>query len=201
MGDSKAYIIALAAFAVTATGVHAYSGGKVLQRAGLSSEQAEAFEEAHELRRAGDLEKARNVLVSAGVTEDTISSIKQVARTAKRAIHEAVRQNDYQAFRVAVADSPLADIIITEADFATFVEAHTLMKRGQASEAQTLFTELGVPQSHYNHGRGGYGNRHSFLSEAEQAALRVAKQANDRAAVEAILEEAGVAKHRAVHHR
>ncbi len=191
MGDSKAYIIALAAFAVTATGVHAYSGGKILQRAGLSSDQVEAFEEAHDLRRAGDLEKARNVLVEAGVTEETIASIKQAARAAKRAIHDAVEANDYQAFKTAVVDSPLSDIIVTEADFKTFVEAHRLMKRGQSAEAKTMFTELGVPASHRGRGHG-YGHQHSFLSEAEQAALRVAKQANDRAAVDAILSEAGV---------
>lgn len=193
MGDSKAYLIALAAFAMTATGVHAYGGSKILSRAGLTEQQVEAFETAHELRRAGDVEKARDVLVEAGVTEETILAIKQAAKAVRQSVHEAVKANDFAAFRVAVADSPLGDIVTTEADFAEYVRAHALIEAGDRPAAMSIFATLGVPQLRM---RGMYHGQQqqqrSELSEDEQAALLVAKQANDRAVVRAILEDAGV---------
>ncbi len=195
MGDSKAYIVALAAFALTATGVHAYSGAKILQRAGLSEQQVEAFAEAHDLRQAGNIEKARNVLAKAGVTEDTITSIKQAAKAAKIAIHNAIETNDYELFREVVAGSPLSDIVVTEADFAELVLAHEFMRSGNKQDAKIIFAELGVPMPHerpsYHKDSVRHTTYHGLSDEAEEA-LKVARQANDREAVQAILEEAGV---------
>ena len=49
--QSKSLLIAIAAFAVTTTGVQAYGGTKILNRAGLSENQIEAIEEARELKQ------------------------------------------------------------------------------------------------------------------------------------------------------
>ncbi len=60
--QSKSLLIAIAAFAVTATGVQAYGGMKILEKAGLSEEQISAFETARELRQSGDIAGARDAL-------------------------------------------------------------------------------------------------------------------------------------------
>lgn len=189
---SKSLLIAIAAFAVTATGVHAYGGPKILNRAGLNDEQVEAIEEARELRAAGDLTAARDKLVEAGITEETLLSVHKARLEAKTAIHEALDKGDYEAFKKAIIDSPLADIITTKEDFEQFKEAHALRLKGEWEESQAIMQELGFAK------RDGMwrGGRHNFplenLTEEQREALMVAKQANDRSTIQAILDEAGV---------
>jgi hypothetical protein len=196
--DSKSLLIAIAAFAVTATGTQAYVGTKTLTRAGLTAEQITALEEARSLRAEGEVEKARNVLVEAGVDEEALAAIREAARAAREAMRAAVEAGDYAAFRVAVVDTPLADIITTAADFELFREAHELRAAGYYDEAREIMQELGVP----SHSMGkGHGRSNSFgpgprgdrpeLSDEQRDALRAARQANDRETVRAILEEAG----------
>jgi hypothetical protein len=193
---SKSLFVAVAAFAVTASGVHAFGSTELLTKAGLTDFQVIAVQEAQELKITGDLEGAREMLVSAGVTLDTMRHIREVAKEAKQAVQAAVEANDYDAFVVAVADSPLADIIATEADFELFVEAHELRTTGDRDGAKDLLTELGVDTE--KHGRKHHGKRglhadaKELLTEQQREALQVAHAANDRVAVRAIFAEAGI---------
>lgn len=198
--QSKAFLIAIAAFAVTATGVQAYGGAKIFARAGLSEQQIEAFEVAHELHKKGEGVRARDVLVEAGVDETTLSAVQTAAREARHAILRAVDDKDFVAFTAAIVDMPLADIITTERDFALFVEAHELRKEGSYTAADEIFADLGVEPGRTVHQRGSLPNRGAMyreqvahtLSSGQHDALRAARQANDRATMEAILSEAGI---------
>lgn len=188
---SKSLLIAIAAFAVTATGVHAYGGPKVLNRAGLNDEQVEAIEVARGLRQAGDLMAARNKLVEAGITEETLRSVHMARLEAKTAIHEALEKGNYEAFKEAIVDSPLADIITTKEDFEQFKQAHALKLKGEWKESRLIMDELGFTE------KGGMwnGKQHfplENLTTEQYEALMVAKQGNDRATIQAILDEAGV---------
>ncbi len=197
--NSKSLLIAIAAFAVTATGAQAYVGTKTLSRAGLSSEQISALEEARHLRAEGEVEKARNVLVEAGVDEAALAAIREAARAAREAMLSAVETGDFAAFKEAVIDTPLADVVTTEADFELFREAHELRAEGKHDEAREILDELGVPEPQ-GHGKG-FGRGHGYghgprgdrpeLSDEQRDALRAARQANDMATVRAILDEAG----------
>jgi hypothetical protein len=191
---SKPILIAIAAFAVTATGVSAFSGTKVFERAGLSQEQISAFEVARELRQSGDLKGARDVLVEAGVDEQVLKTVHQIAKETRQAIHEALEAEDYDAFKDAIAGTPLEDVIETEADFKKFVEAHELKQVGKWPEAKVLLDELGIEPEHRftGHHRGMFKHEFDELTDEQREAVRVARQANDRDAVEAILKEAGV---------
>jgi len=196
--NSKSLLIAIAAFAVTATGAQAYVGNKTLTRAGLTAEQITALDEARSLRAEGEVEKARNVLVEAGVDEEALAAIREAAREAREAMHAAVDAGDFAAFREAVVDTPLADVITTEADFELFREAHELRAAGNHDEAHEIMRELGVPPHNVGkvHGRGhGFGpglrGNRPELSDEQRDALRAARQANDRETVRAILDEAG----------
>ncbi len=192
--QSKSLLIAIAAFAVTATGAQAYVGTKNFSQLGLSTEQVQAFTQARDLRRKGEVEKARDVLLEAGVTEDTLASLRTATHASHQAIHEAVLANDYDAFKEAIVGTPLADIITTEADFADFKKAHDLKAEGKISEAKEIFADLGMPGK-------GMGRHHKMLhlpelTTEQRDALLVARQANDQETMKAILIEAGVSEER-----
>ncbi len=188
--QSKSLLIAIAAFAVTASGAQAYIGSTSL----LSSNQVAAFAEARELKEKGEVVKARDVLIKAGIDEETISDLRKANKESRQAIKVAVTDNDYAAFKLAAANSPLIDIITTEEDFQLFRQAHELHGKGSHKEAIEIFTELGLPaKSHFVH-RGKHHHREllSELSDDQKEAFRVAKEANDKETMKAILLEAGV---------
>lgn len=190
--QSKSLLIAIAAFAVTTTGVQAYGTSKILSRAGLTTEQREAIMQAHELRSEGDFEAARDLLVSAGIDDVALRSLHRAQHAVQDEMRQALEDGNYEAFLAAVADTPLADIITTKADFEQFREAHELRHEGEWEAAQEIFADLGVEEG--MHGRHMHRKAHILtqLTEDQRDAFFVAKQANDRATMQAILDEAGV---------
>ena len=192
----KALLIPLAAFAVTVGTAQAFNP-EVLERAGLSNEQISAFEEAHELRKAGDRDAARDVIAEAGIDEEVMENIREAMKEwradHREAIKEAVENEDYEAFLAAVEGSPLADIITTEADFALFVEAHELRESGDREGAKAIFDELGIEKKRHHGPFGHLKNRIlEQLTDEQKEALREAHADGDREAVKEILEEAGI---------
>lgn len=191
-------LLAIATFAVTASGVHAFSSTEILTNAGLTDEQVIAVQEAQELKASGDFAAARETLEAAGIDRDTMRSIKEAMREAKQAVRDAVTAGDWNAFQVAVADSPLAEFVTTEADFDQFVAAHELRASGDRAGATGLLEELGIDTDRSDrHGyRTGRADFRTALAEQltddQREALQVAREANDRDAVRAILEEAGI---------
>jgi hypothetical protein len=200
--NSKSLLIAIAALALTASGAQAFSSNALIT-AGLSEEQQAAFEVARELRHEGDVTAARDVLVEAGIDADTLEKVRTAIHAERHAGHKAMKAalaaNDFAAFTTAIKDSPLADVITTEEDFKSFKEAHELMKSGDRDGARVIFDELGVPQpkegkGHRGHGMHGQPKFLSQLTDAQKDAFAVARQANDKDAMEAILDEAGIVK-------
>lgn len=194
----KSLLIAVAALAMTATGAQAYVGSKHLELSGFNSEQVRAFTQARQLQTEGEFIKARDLLVEAGVDENSVGQLRHVAYDIHRAITTAVVANDFTAFKVAAAGSPLADIVTTDTDFALFSDAHTAKQAGRYVEARSLFEDLGLPHGVVNNYKQAKSHHRSgFSLSAEEAdALRVARQANDTEAARAILEEAGVVEFR-----
>jgi len=192
--NSKSLLIAIAAFAVTATGAQAYVGSEYLERAGLSSSQVSALGQARDLRLKGKREEARDVLLLAGVDDKTIASIRQATREAHDAIQNAVEANDYEAFKLAAAESPLIDIITTEEDFEQFVEVHDLKAKNRFTEARELMEDLGLPGANMNQTKGRLmpHERMSLFTADQKDALQVARAANDFETVQEIMKEAGV---------
>jgi hypothetical protein len=203
--QSKSLLIAIAALALTATNAQAYSG-TVLERAGLTPSQRNAFATARELRASGDKEKARNVLVDAGIDTSVIERVRSVMSDEHRAyqvaLEAALLADDYQAFQVAIAGTPLADIVTTEADFAKYKEAYDLKASGDKVGADALYTELGIGTQKTRkspsvtitptHDLRDARRTRTELTSSEQAAYAAAKAANDRDTMDAILEEAGI---------
>ena len=154
-------MIPLAAFAITATGVSAFNGDMLDKiDVDLSDSQVSALEVAYEMRTDGaDRDEVKTYLEENGVTEDIMKEIKDATHEVRDAQREVVKSaldnNDYDAFIAAIADSPLADAITSEADFETFKAAHELRASGDHEGAQELMSELGVEKPAGHDGRGG----------------------------------------------
>jgi len=194
---STSLFIAVAAFAVTASGVHAFSSPELLIKAGLTDEQVIAVQEAQELKATGDVVAAKETLKAAGITEETMRNIREVAKEAKQAVRDAVDAADYEAFKVAVVDSPLEEMITSKADFNQFVEAHELRRSGDKDAAADILDELGIDRSGYSHKhhakhRGLTVEAREQLTDIQREALQVAQKANDKEAVRTIFAEAGI---------
>lgn len=155
--EAKALLIPIAAFALSATGVSAFNS-QILEKAGLSQDQISAFETAKDLQKEGDKEKAREVLQEAGIDVETMESVREAMyeyrHTMKTAIDRAVEAEDYNAFREAIDDSPLADIITSEEDFLRFSQAHLLHKEGDHKAARELMEAYGLEHAHFRHAFG-----------------------------------------------
>jgi DNA-directed RNA polymerase subunit N (RpoN/RPB10) len=191
--QSKSLLIAIAAFAVTTTGVSAYGGKHILRNAGLNDNQIEAMQEARELRHSGDQEAARDRLLDAGIDVNILRNIHKASKEARSGIHNALETDDYESFKKAIESSSLADIITSEADFEQFQEAHALRMNGDWEEAEEILDELGIERKE---NRGHFDMSHKRflknLNEEQRDALKVAKQSNDKKTVRAILDEAGI---------
>ena len=168
-------MIAIAAFAVTASSVQAFNDN-VVRKAGLSEDQVAAFAVARELSREGDILHARDILLDAGIDEATIDKLR-------RALHEYRQQHPqsvavakqartFADFQVAVADTPLADIVLDETTFLSY-------KNHQAKRQMDRSYRIVDHQTNQ-------------LDAAQAAAFQVARQANDVKAARAIMEEAGL---------
>lgn len=191
----KSVLIPVAAFAVTVTGVSAFNSD-LLVKAGLSDEQIDAFEEAKELRESGDKDGARDVLKEAGIDETVMDKLRGAMREKHSAVKEAVESNDFEAFKVAVAGSPLAEIIDTKEEFAKFVEAHNLMKDGNREGAKTIFDELGI-EGREGHGgpMSGDGKEPPFfekLTDEQKTEIKAAFEARDHDKVKELLTSYGI---------
>lgn len=190
---SKSLLIAIAAFAVTTSGVFAYSGDNVLDRANLSVEQKTAITRARELKENGNLDAARDSLVDAGIDEGVLKRLHEARHQVELEMHAALVTGDYQGFITAIAQTPLADIITTEADFEQFRSAQELKDDGDLVLANEMFNELGVQLKPAQ----SVAKKGSFLrdlSTGQKEAFAVARQANDKTTMQAILNEAGIVK-------
>lgn len=142
-------LMAAAAFALTATGVYAHGNAKeIINRANLSEEQVVALEAAHELRKAGDLEAARDTLVDAGFDIEALKALRQAKHAVRTEIHAAIEEGDYDKFRVAAEGSRIGEAIDSEDDFMKLIEAKELREDGQTSEAREIYRSLDLPHGH-----------------------------------------------------
>lgn len=166
---TKALLIPIAAFAVTVTGAQAFNS-QVLEDAGLTSDQVSAFEQAHELRKEGDKEAAKEVIVEAGIDMDAMHAVRDAMKNHRKEMHtaigEAIADEDYAAFTEAVAQSPIADIVNSEADFAQFSQAYTLREAGDMQAAREIMEDLGFEPKE-GHMKGHAGPKGDFEGKKE----------------------------------
>lgn len=124
----------------------------MLDAAGITKEDIHAAKEANMQERLAAA-VARGDITQAQADERTA---QHEAREAQHdAMHVAIKNNDYSAWAAAAAGTPLADSI-TEANFATFIQAHQLRESGDHEGAKELMDSIGItrPEGGPHSGRG-----------------------------------------------
>lgn len=156
----KQILIPVAAFAVTVTGASAFSGD-IFDKLDvtLSDDQLSALETVHELRKEGATrDEIQVVLDNVGLDRKTMSEMHQAKKEymgeQHQAVKDAVESGHYNDFVHAIAGTPLADVIHSETDFNSFVEAHELMKSGDKAGAHEIFATLGLERPGHQDRRG-----------------------------------------------
>jgi hypothetical protein len=96
---------------------------------------------------------------------------------------------NYDEFLSYASDQPIGSIITSIEKFELLQEAHALRREGELAEAQAILNDLGFTSLHRP---GKWYRAQTELTDDEQEALRVAKSANDRDTVRAILRGAGL---------
>ena len=168
----KQIMIPVAAFAVTVTAASAFNSDRLDQiDVDLSNTQISALEEAHELRADGATrDEVHDVLDEAGLDRDKMQEIRtamhELRNEHREAVEAALEAGDYDAFMTAVADSPRADQITSEADFYQLVEAHELREAGDYEAARAIMTELGIEKGS---GEGRSGHRDGGMRDGSGA--------------------------------
>lgn len=148
-------ILPVALFAITAGGAAAFSADEdLLAKLNLTSNQTEALEKADEVRREAH-EKVQAILKDAGIDMETMHSIKSAEHTARaqhhKVVREAVQNEDFEAYRAAVANTPFEDTVTTEEEFAKLIEAHKLHESGEHAAAKILMEEIGLVHAYGSH--------------------------------------------------
>lgn len=163
----KQLMIPAAAFLVTATTASAFFGSDMLEKldVDLTDNQVAALEEADEIRQEAH-ERAQEVLEAAGLDEEKMrelhGAMHEVRQAEHKAMQAALEDDDYDAFIAAIADTPMADAIDSEADFEKFQEMHELHQSGDLEAAQEIAAELdfegGRGMGGGRKGHGGFGS-------------------------------------------
>lgn len=103
----------------------------------------------HKLVKEGNFKKANQLRKELGMNfpmrpESLKKGRKAQPRVNREAMMQAIENNDYQAYNVAVAGTKMGGLV-TEENFPKFVQMHNLLKEGRIEEARALSEELGMP--------------------------------------------------------
>lgn len=158
-------------------------------RAELSEEDKETLQEAHELRKEGDHDAAKELLDDAGITPPR-AAVRAEFKEERAEVRDAIKSGDYDAFLDATADGPV-DVQLTEEQFDGLAEIQDLREEGNYEEARALAEELELPKLRKRHAKKFMND----LSDEQKETLAEAKelaQGGDKEAAKELLEEAGI---------
>jgi len=142
---SKSLMVAIAAFALTASGAQAFTG-EALVRAGLTDNQRVAFEVARELRLEGNITGARDLLVEAGIDEQVIERVRTALSETKHASKEAgLSHKHHKPASVRHLHHPE----LTSSQQAAFAAAQSANDR---DTMEAILEEAGIRSSKSGHG-------------------------------------------------
>lgn len=115
----------------------------------INEDNFEKMVMAHKMMQEGRGDEAREMLEEAGLKPPMMGrKMKKpmYSKEERQKIMDALDNNDYQAWREAMAEDSKALEVINEDNFPRLVEAHNLMKEGKSKmeEARKIKEELGL---------------------------------------------------------
>lgn len=108
----------------------------------LSEEQTAIMDEARDLHEQGLHSEAQALMEETG-----LPLRRNMRMRANKALHEAIANNDYDAFVAATTDAPFADQVSPEF-FEQMCQAHALREAGDFEGARAIMDELGLKPPH-----------------------------------------------------
>ncbi|MDA3839865.1 MAG: hypothetical protein PF572_02140 [Patescibacteria group bacterium] len=122
----------------------------------ITEENFDQFSQMHNLIQSGDVEAAKLMREELGLPERGGERMGGMMGShgmregdeGRNGSHnvgiEAIESADYDAWKEAVGDTRMSEVIENEADFQKLIEAHTLIKDGNFEEANIIHEELGL---------------------------------------------------------
>ncbi len=113
----------------------------------VNEQNFELFAQMHSHIEAGEFEEAKTIAEELGLPQPPHSFEKRtkhgMVKKARAAVHEAIQNNDYEAWKAAIGDrGPFTEFGQTEFDL--LVEAHDLKEAGDHEGAKDIMDELGL---------------------------------------------------------
>lgn len=118
------------------------------------------YVEAHKLMQNGDKEGAKEIMDELGIVPPQGEMNGGPEDGKMEAVKNALDNNDYNAWLVAIAEMPNASemtAVINESNFSKMVEIHNLMQSGDREGAQKIADELGLTS--FMPGGKGHGGK------------------------------------------
>lgn len=129
----------------------------------ITKENFAKFSEMHNLIQAGKIDEA-NVLSDElglptrgrrmGRGDKMINRVNNETGKSFDAVRDAIENNNYNAWKEAIGDARISEVIQNEEDFNKLVEAHNLILAGKYDEAKAINDELGVSSWGSTRGEG-----------------------------------------------
>ena len=115
----------------------------------LTTSQQSILEEAHELHKQGKDEEAKSLIQSAGIElpekgQGHGDRKGEKGKAKFEMLKSVLESEDYEAFKIAIEGTPLANTIDTEEKFNAFLQAHELRIEGKHEEAKEVLEEAGL---------------------------------------------------------
>ena len=169
----------------------------------ITEENFSTFAQIHNLVEEGKLEEAKALKAELGLGMRDGQGMKSgdmgrfksggmMGLGNTEAARAAVEAGDYEAWKAAIGDSPMAEKITAE-NFSKMVEAHKLMLEGKYEEARELKTEMGFNGM----GRmGGMKNMFSGGMDGMRSAMSSGKKIKQRSKRKRVIKRRGKIKRR-----
>lgn len=129
----------------------------------ISESNFSRFVEMQKLLMSGDKAGAEAIRVELGLPEIVHPENGAMGRghfdkETNEAIRTAIENNDFSAWKIAIAKLPFSDKVlekINESNFSQYVQMHILMKSGDKAGAQSIAENLGLekPLAKIGHGK------------------------------------------------
>lgn len=132
-------------------------GGEALVEV-ITEDEWDQFKEFHSALEAGDKEQAEEIAEEIGLADfrDERHQQREQRMEDRAEAHEAVENEDYDAWVEAISGTPAEDAlgdVVDEDNFVDFVEVHELHKAGDHEAAQELAEDMGLPEPKHKFGK------------------------------------------------
>ncbi|MBA4336403.1 hypothetical protein C0416_01330 [bacterium] len=131
-------------------------GEEMLEK--INADNFYLLSEMHQARQSGDIEKAKEIADQLGIEAGPFGGERMgkegrgMGKQMNEEVQTALQNRDYNAWKEAMM--PPVFQYVNEGNFDTFADMHEAIKAGDTATAETLRTQLGLPEREIGAGKG-----------------------------------------------